>query len=359
MPPVELRPRGRRMPSGSKQLNWLSRLEPVQASVSSGVLVSIRLAANYGVRFQEEESETKHIALSLMSIMMKFHVALMWISHINPLFPNLPIILSSNVLSKLKSTSLLKILTMNMPESNITFVPKQAFAPTPELYDELVASGMEKLAKATLAQIPSIQNCAVIHDNGCGTGAATAAVIAAILDSSIHISIKATDINDHALKIYNKQAADQSWPAEAIHMDSTALSFPDETFTHSIGNAFLFVLPNDGIDAVRETYRTLQPGRIAAFNSWSYNPSLNPIQVAAKATRPTGTPLPRQGKEKWAKTEFLQSVVEKGGFERNKISLVEADVYVTTSEITRYATMLWSFIGGTSAVEWLKSDEEN
>jgi ubiquinone/menaquinone biosynthesis C-methylase UbiE len=114
----------------------------------------------------------------------------------------------------------------------------------------------------------------VIHDNGCGTGAATAAVINTIWDSSIQISIKATDINYQALKFYNKQAADQSWPAEAIHMDSTALSFPDGTFTHSIGNAFLFVLPNDGIDAVRETYRTLQPGGLAAFNSWAYNPNL-------------------------------------------------------------------------------------
>jgi ubiquinone/menaquinone biosynthesis C-methylase UbiE len=248
---------------------------------------------------------------------------------------------------------------MNMPESDVRFVPKQALTPTPQLYDELVADGMEKLAKATLAQIPSIENGAVIHDNGCGTGAATAAVISAISDSSIQISIKGTDINDHALEIYNKQAADQTWPAEAIHMDSTALSFPDGTFTHTIENAFLFVLPNDGIDASRETYRTLKPGGIAAFNSWSYNPTLDPIQVAAKVTRPSGTPLPRQGKDKWGQAEFLKSVVEKGGFEKDKITLMEVDVYVTTSEITRYAAMLWSFVGGTSAVGWIKSDEEN
>ena len=43
----------------------------------------------------------------------------------------------------------------------------------------------------------------------------------------------------------------------------------------------------------------------------------------------------------------------------DKITLVKADVYVTTSEITHNATMLWSFVGGTSAVGWLKSDEEN
>jgi hypothetical protein len=86
---------------------------------------------------------------------------------------------------------------------------------------------------------------------------------------------------------------------------------------------------------------------------------LGPIWVAAKVTRSAGTPLPRQGTDKWAQEEFLQDVVEKGGFEKDKIILVKADVHVTTSEITRYATMLWSFIGGTSTAGWLKSDEEN
>jgi hypothetical protein len=86
---------------------------------------------------------------------------------------------------------------------------------------------------------------------------------------------------------------------------------------------------------------------------------MDPIQVAAKATRPAETPLPRQGKHKWAQAESLQGVVEKGGFEKEKITLVKVDVYVTTSEITRYATMLWSFVGRTSVVGWLKSDEED
>lgn len=33
-------------------------------------------------------------------------------------------------------------------------------------------------------------------------------------------------------------------------------------------------------------------------------------------------------------------------------------MYVTTSELDRYANMLWSFIGGIAPVGWLKSDEE-
>jgi ubiquinone/menaquinone biosynthesis C-methylase UbiE len=285
-----------------------------------------------------EKGEAKQVSTvrsNLTLIMMKLHVDLMWISHINSLFPSLYVPFSADLISKLKSPSLLKILTMNMPKSNTTFVPKQSLAATPELYDELVVDGMEKLAMVTLAQIPPIPNDAFFHDNGCGTGAATAAVVASISDSSAKVSIKGTDINDHALEMYSKQASDKSWPAEAIHMDSVTLSFPDGALTHSIGNAVLFVLPNDGVDAVRETYRTLKPGGIAAFSSWAYNPPLDPILVAAKATRPIETPLPRKGKEKWAQAKFLQDVVEQGGFEKHKFTLVRADIYVTTSEITR------------------------
>lgn len=39
--------------------------------------------------------------------------------------------------------------------------------------------------------------------------------------------------------------------------------------------------------------------------------------------------------------------------------LGQADVEVTTPELRRYATMLWSFIGGTSESGWLTSDIEN
>ena len=248
---------------------------------------------------------------------------------------------------------------MNLPDGNVNFVPKQALSPTPELYDELVSDSMENLAKASLAHIPAIPNGAIIHDNGCGTGAATIAIVASLPDPSMKVSIKGTDVNDQALDIYRKRAAEYKWPAEAERMDSNSLSFPDSTFTHTVGNAMLFVLANDGIDAVKEMHRTLEPGGRAIVNSWAYVPNMEPLEAAARATRPAGTPLPRAGLEKWARADFLQGVVEKGGFHKDKITVTKSDVYVTISDINHYSTMLWSFIGGTTPVGWLKSDEEN
>lgn len=52
-------------------------------------------------------------------------------------------------------------------------------------------------------------------------------------------------------------------------------------------------------------------------------------------------------------------MVEQGGFEKSNIKLVKSDVYCTTTELTHFATMLWSFIGGTGAAGWLHSDEDN
>ncbi|KAI0401580.1 S-adenosyl-L-methionine-dependent methyltransferase [Xylaria palmicola] len=248
---------------------------------------------------------------------------------------------------------------MNAPESDNKFVPKQALAPTPQLYDELVTDSMENLARASLTFLPPIADGAVIHDDGCGTGAASAAVVEAIAGKSLSVSIKATDINEEALKVYRERAAKGNWPAEAENQDANALSFADGTFTLSLANALLFVLPNDGIDTVKEIYRTLKPGGQAIFNSWKYVPNMGVIQAAAKATRPEGTPLPRAGLDKWSSADFLQSVVEKGGFKADKIAMETSGVSVTTVEMDRYANMLWSFIGGTSTVGWLRSDEEN
>jgi len=54
----------------------------------------------------------------------------------------------------------------------------------------------------------------------------------------------------------------------------------------------------------------------------------------------------------------MQDIIEKGGFAKENIVFKKGEVYCTTPDLTHFATMLWSFIGGTSEVGWLKSDEE-
>ncbi|PQE03069.1 S-adenosyl-L-methionine-dependent methyltransferase protein [Rutstroemia sp. NJR-2017a BVV2] len=143
----------------------------------------------------------------------------------------------------------------------------------------------------------------------------------AVATTSVQISLKGTDINEKAVEVYKSRIATNSWPAEGLQMDSNKLEFADNNFIYSIGNAFLFVLPNDGIDAMKEYYRTLKSGGTLIVNSRAYVPNMEPIHAVAKATRSPGTPLPRDGFQRWSPAEFLRDVVEKGGFEKDKITL--------------------------------------
>lgn len=250
---------------------------------------------------------------------------------------------------------------MNNP-SNPTnkYVPKQAYAPTPQLYDELVGNCFHNLAKASLSLIPSLVSGSVIHDNGCGTGAATDALISASTVPASDISIKASDILPAAIEVYESRAKENSWPTETAVMDSMELKYPDESFSLSISNALLILLlPDDGIRVVKEIYRTLKPGGVAIVNVWSYIPNLHPLQTAAKATRGEDTPKLRAGLDIWTKDGFLKKIVEEGGFEREKIRVEKVEVFVTAPELKHYATMLWSFIGGTSEIGWVEEDEES
>ncbi|KAF8861795.1 hypothetical protein BDZ45DRAFT_713164 [Acephala macrosclerotiorum] len=225
-----------------------------------------------------------------------------------------------------------------MPESINPFIPKQALAQSPALYDGLIADCMENLAAVTLSETLTIPSRSVLHDNGCGAGAGTVAIVSSLSDPTAKITIKGTDINEAALEIYRQKAIEKEWPAEALNMDSAAVKFPDETFRHSLSNALLFVLPNDGISAVKEVHRTLKPDGVTLFNTWSLVPNMHPIQTASALTRPPGTPLPCQGLENWTQSSFLLSILQAGGF--------------------KYAIILWSLIGGMGVSGWLESDEE-
>jgi ubiquinone/menaquinone biosynthesis C-methylase UbiE len=250
--------------------------------------------------------------------------------------------------------------TMNAPEGPLGFKPKQAISPTPQLYDELVSDSMVQLARASLACVATPADGAKFHDLGCGTGAATIAFMERMQGHPTKkINVTATDLLQKALDVYTKHAENNGWPVEVLNMDANEQQFAENTFDIVIGNALLFVLEKDGIRAIQETYRTLKPGGTAIFNSWAYVPNMAPLMAAHQATRPPGTPPPRAGLDKWSEGSFLRKIMHQGGFPSGNVSLRQTDIFVHTSEMDRYVNMLWSFIGGTSSVGWLASDEEN
>jgi ubiquinone/menaquinone biosynthesis C-methylase UbiE len=245
-------------------------------------------------------------------------------------------------------------------EDMSTFRPKQALDTTYENWLIMTADGGKPLAASSLEQIPAIPAGAVIHDNGCGPGAATAAIMAAVSpDVAATIKITGTDIDKDLVEAYRTRAAASSWPAVAEVMDANALSFPDETFTHSIANAVVFNIPvNNGIDAVKEMRRTLKPGGTLIVNSIAYTCRLEPIRVASRLTRPAGTPEMRNPLGLWQDPAYLAGIVEAGGFEKKDITVQQRDVFANVGNFDLHTRLVWSFMGDPYGYGWRKGDED-
>ncbi|PTB63098.1 S-adenosyl-L-methionine-dependent methyltransferase [Trichoderma citrinoviride] len=240
-----------------------------------------------------------------------------------------------------------------------SFWPKQIIPPTPENYKELAKDAAERLAAVSLAQIPAIPAGAIIHDNGCGHGSATAVIVeSAPPEVAATYRITGTDISGGAVAIYRARAEAQGWPAEGLVMDADSLSFPDETFTHSIANAMIFIGPrNNGVDAIREMHRTLKPGGTLVVNCFAYVAVLEPIRAASRATR-TGGQLPEWNSfEQWTDPAFIAGVVEAGGFEKGSINVEQREMFVNIGNFERHVELVWS-MRGMPVGGWTLEDED-
>lgn len=240
------------------------------------------------------------------------------------------------------------------------FWPRQMIPPTPESFKELARDGGKRLAAVSLAQIPAIPAGARIHDNGCGSGAATTAIMASVPpEVAASISITGTDISRGAVDSYRARAASSSWPAEGLVMDADSLSFPDETFTHSFGSAMIFVGPrNNGVDAVKEMHRTLQPGGTLLLNCFGRSNVLEPIRKASRATRAGGVLPEWDSFEQWTDPSFIAGIVEAGGFEKEAIKVVQCHMFVNVGNYERATTLVWS-MRGMPRGGWTEEDEEH
>jgi ubiquinone/menaquinone biosynthesis C-methylase UbiE len=135
------------------------------------------------------------------------------------------------------------------------------------------------------------------------------------------IEIKGTDIDEAAVEAYRAPSTSSSWPAEGLVMDANALSFPDETFTHSIGNAMAFLTRNNGIDAIKEMRRTLKPGGTLLVNCFAYSPHLGAVREASRPTRVGGVggTLPAWDSfENRQDLTFIAGILEAGGFKKGR-----------------------------------------
>ena len=195
-----------------------------------------------------------------------------------------------------------------------------------------------------------------LHDNGCGRGEVSVELIATNLHPSVQLH--ATDTDAAAMQHCQSLLRDSGVQGQAVQMAAEALSFPDDFFSHSFSSFVLYFTANDGADAARHIFRTLRPGGTALVTTWATVPHHAFIRAAHSATRANDVPFPTSIAERWCQPAFLEQLKVSAGFERDRVQLATTDVVLRVGDVRQWATVMWSFMGSSSA-GWLPSDEQH
>ncbi|KAI0394489.1 S-adenosyl-L-methionine-dependent methyltransferase [Xylariaceae sp. FL0594] len=236
-------------------------------------------------------------------------------------------------------------------------VPKQITEYQIEHLAELQGDVSEQATKYFLGLIPPINAGDVIHDNACGHGAVTAAIMASNPPTGIHIH--ATDINEEFVKGVKGLVKSNGWPVTTAVMPAQKLTFKDNMFTKSI-TSFAFHCIGDRDKAARQIYRTLKPGGYAIASIWVFMPHVKALQHAHWETRGEDAPLPTLLEEDECQESHLRDALKAGGFTDEDISCSETTAHLKVPQggLKRWAQLAWSYLGQPPS-GWSQADEEH
>lgn len=191
-----------------------------------------------------------------------------------------------------------------------------------EQYEARSGGHTRALARHVL-QLPAASGItaedAVVLDNASGTAIVTDEIIRLSRQSGLKTipQLHAVDIAPNMVKMATAklQTLDVGDRAIADTMPGEALTFPDETFTHSITNCGILFF-KDSKSGAHEIYRTLKPGGIAIVTSWRKFDFFRTVVIPAqKAVRPNDEPFPRPMRQPWYDPSFVEGVMKEAGFE--------------------------------------------
>ncbi|KAI1383536.1 S-adenosyl-L-methionine-dependent methyltransferase [Hypoxylon trugodes] len=233
----------------------------------------------------------------------------------------------------------------------MAFRPKQITSYQAEHLSELQGDVSEKAIEYFLTLIPPFNDGDIIHDNACGSGAVTEAIMA---KNPPKIHIHATDINPQFVAGVQALSEKNQWPESTAVMSAQKLTFPDNMFTKSI-TSFAFHCLGDHDEAAKQVYRTLKPGGVAIATVWTSMPHVRALQHAHWRTRGKEGPMPSLLPLEDFTEEDLRAALRVGGF--RDISCSEKAFYLKVSDMKRWAQLAWSYLGHLPT-GWSQSDED-
>ncbi|KAF2122850.1 S-adenosyl-L-methionine-dependent methyltransferase [Lophiotrema nucula] len=235
------------------------------------------------------------------------------------------------------------------------FTPKQAVPRQPSYFALLAGDITDRVAHKLLPLLPPITSESIVHDNACGLGAVTKAIMHPSSPSPCRI--KATDINTHMLESLHADSVRNHWPVETEAIPAQELPFEDNTFTHSI-NSFSIMLVEQDADVIAHVYRTLKPGGAALFSIWNDPILVRAVLAAHRATRPADMPVPPAVQRGSFDAAALTKLLEGSDFAQHQLTWTTAQESMLVDDLRHWLTVAWTFLGQTNQ-GWLREDEEN
>ena len=240
------------------------------------------------------------------------------------------------------------------------FTPKQMYPKSAALLDEIMGTTTEDVSHHLFETLlPNsnalITSTSVIHDNGCGTGAVTAALMAT--HPARTVKVYCTDSNQYVLDGCKARISENGWNnVTTALMRAQEITFPDTMFTHSFTNFVVMHLDDPHI-AAGHLYRTLKAGGVCTVCTWKIMPHVRPVEEAHRITRGDGVPFPMATPEHMLLPSTLRNFLISGGFAEENIQMDAFTLHQKIKDLKHWCTILWSFLGARGD-GWKKEDEE-
>jgi ubiquinone/menaquinone biosynthesis C-methylase UbiE len=238
-----------------------------------------------------------------------------------------------------------------MTETSLT--TDEMFDMMASTYEASTGGCTREVAMHLVDMLPAIDSNSVVLDNACGNGIAAQELLFKYPDTPFKLTCvdNAKPMVDLARKALpaTKSSATLSFDV----MDGVDLTYPDETFTHSITNMGLFFFP-DAAKGAAQIYRTLKPGGTAIVTSWKSAGHLAVVHEAQKAVKPDDPLFRWPISDDWYEASHMRKTLEGAGFK--DVEMHEKTVHYAAKSVEEtcgYIFEMWKKMGP----KW--TDEEN
>lgn len=215
------------------------------------------------------------------------------------------------------------------------------FNKTANNYEAITGGGTRELAQHAISLITGLEpltSSSKILDNACGTGIVTDIILqSGIQPEEIH----AVDFAESMVNIARGRFSSHPNVHAAV-MAGEELSFPDNTFTHSITNLGLMFF-TDADKGAQEIARTLHPDGVAVVTGWAMQAPFKIIKEIHAQIRPDDTSFKLPVPEIWFDPEHTKAVLTGAGLDVHTSSAVDVHMGAETADgvvdlVTRFGS---------------------